>query len=80
MGEVEDEKHLILQCPTYAAERSKFLRKMQSILVLDISSQDNLFNLIMSCNGGDVEVIDLVVPFIDTCLNKRAATRLVQPT
>ena len=78
MGEVEDEKHLILQCPTYAAERSEFLRKMQSILALDTSSQDNLFNVIMSCNGGDVEVIDLVVPFVDTCLNKRAATRLVQ--
>lgn len=73
-GSIEDEKHFIINCSIYEAERSKFFKELCKILpgITQLASDpDAFFNLILNCYYGDIEVSRLVMKYVRQCMDIR---------
>ena len=70
-GAIEDEKHFLLQCPTYSIERSTLFSTLNKFSLFEDLPENDKFTFLMTYNNGDMEILKLIVDFVDECMNKR---------
>ena len=73
-GSIEDEKHFIINCSIYEADRSKFFEALRNLLpgITNLASDPDAFlNVILSCYQGDAEVCSLVNKYVKQCMDIR---------
>jgi hypothetical protein len=74
LNEVEDECHLMLHCHNYNSERETLFRDLSQFT--DLTNRTDLEKLIflMSYNNGDVGVLNHVIKYVNSCMEKRSNT------
>lgn len=72
-GEIEDEKHFVLNCSLYSDPRDRLMSTLSEIFpdLAQLSSKD-LFKFMFSLGDCDTEVMGPVLKFITECFDKRA--------
>ena len=68
---VEDESHFVLDCPLVKTEREILFQQLEQFTNFTSLSHLEKFVYIMSYNDGDTEILNLVVKFINTAVEKR---------
>ena len=68
---VEDESHFILDCPLYKTDRESLFKQLDLFTSFSSLPHADKFIFIMSYNGGDTEILNLVLQFIDKAIQKR---------
>jgi hypothetical protein len=70
---IENESHLLFECPLYSSERQELNLKLSEFSTFDLSNAtEDYFNTLMTCNNGDTEFITPICQFINACFTKRA--------
>lgn len=70
-GECEDEFHFIMKCSLYDEERAALFEKLNHFLDLSSLNLNQVFSMLMSTNGGDTEIIPIILAFTNACFSKR---------
>lgn len=73
LGAVENEEHFLLECTLYETKRRDLWQAVCSIFpeAAHLTSTQK-FNLLLSLNNGDTELLDPVLKFVTLCFDKRA--------
>ena len=67
---LEDELHFILNCCEYQTERKNFFSRIQFIDLKNLTDNEK-FNMLMSCDNGDTELIKEISEFTNQCFEIR---------
>ena len=70
-GNVEDELHLLLDCPSYAHLRQDFFEKIKSILGEVNQKVFNKRQMIALLNSNSPKLLNIIVNFMNKCMSKR---------
>ena len=68
---IENEYHVIVECPFYSQERNELFTKLSEFTTLNCTPSNDTFEIIINMANGDPEIIDLVCSFIDACFDKK---------
>ena len=68
---VEDETHFIMSCINYSQERDLLFNNLNSYTNFNNLDEIGKFKFIMSYNGGDVEILNHVLTFVNSAIEKR---------
>ena len=69
--EIEDERHMLLSCSFYTKERATFTGTIETISTLKITDSPEIFNILMTCNQGDIEFSKEICNYVNDCLIKQ---------
>ena len=70
-SEVEDERHMLMECTFYDDERTLFIQSIHEFSNVTFINTPEMFHLFMSCHNGDTEFGKAVCLFVTSSFNKR---------
>lgn len=71
-GCVEDEKHFIMSCDVFQTQRVQFFNSLSECSIFNDLDFDAKFAFIMSCNGGDMDIMKLSLPYVNVITDIRS--------
>ena len=71
-GLIENEFHLLFECPLYTNEREILESNLSDFSTVTLAPNENNFITIMNYNNGDTEFSKEICKYIDVCLTMRA--------
>ena len=78
--EIEDEYHLIMNCPYYTGEHNTFIDSLKDFSYFDFQQTENAFIFLMSYNQGDHDFAKAICNYVNKCFEKREAAFLFHST
>lgn len=72
--EVETEEHFLMSCTLYKKARQTLFETLDSFTSFQSLTEPDKFTFIMSCLDGDIEVIKLVINFVNECMETRLSS------
>lgn len=73
---IEDEYHMVMECPQYVNERDSFIKEITSFSIVKFEPTRSVFIQIMNYIQGDTEFSGSVCKYINACFVRRDATVL----
>ena len=71
LNKIENEFHMIMECPFYKCERDKFIIELEKIINVTFTPDNDMFYDIMNAYDGDPEICKLVCAYVDACFQLR---------
>ena len=76
---IEDEYHLVMECPIYSEERQSFIDAMSNFSNFTFNTTERTFVSLMNYNNGDHEFATSICKFVNICFTKRNDIFIVNP-
>ena len=71
MKELDNERHFVMTCPLNSTERQSLFSTLEIFTPFFTLQLDEQFIFLMSYNGGDMEILQHVLNFVNACVENR---------